>query len=283
MEATSRFFKEREMDHILWITVKDPPREEMGLVCVATGQGPVDVQETRLYLHKAIAGALAGGPWQEDPILQLDVVQSDEAEFQRAREVAGDDHGDVAGPPRAVADNAAATPMSAHRRILAFRSPTDQSTQELVRATEEQTLQLVDQLLSVKNGILDASRIHEIAIDSLTVLGGLAVPLLRELSGIQFAFEPSAETETVTRTKAMEQQLDPKTPSTAATLSKGSISSDRAANFRTKCSTPSSLMPSSESSRRSNDSNGKVLEWSGLTQIGSIGSQASGRTKRARD
>jgi hypothetical protein len=48
MEATSRFFKEREMDHILWITVKDPPREEMELVCVATGQGPVDVQETRL-------------------------------------------------------------------------------------------------------------------------------------------------------------------------------------------------------------------------------------------
>ena len=171
------------MDHILWITVKDPPREEMGLVCVATGQGPVDVQETRLYLHKAIAGALAGGPWQEDPILQLDVVQSDEAEFQRAREaqadkvrdesafhlivqcgaaaktrrkvpnsrgsarnrrdpnysggkrrrsdsgdcggpastageVAGDDHGDVAGPPRAVADNAAATPMRLRRQCL---------------------------------------------------------------------------------------------------------------------------------------------------------------------
>ena len=187
------------------------------------------------------------------------------------------DHGAVAGPPRTVAGNTVATPMSAHRRILEFRSPTGQSPQELVRATEEHALQLTDRLLSVKNGTLDAGLIHEIAIDSLTLLCGMAVPLLRELSGIQVASEPSAETETVAKV----QRLDPNTPSTpAAATPRTSVACIRGGRAA-QGSTPSSLLPSSESSRSLKDSNGMVLDLSRLSQIGVHAS--SRNNKRPRD
>jgi hypothetical protein len=121
--------------------------------------------------------------------------------------------------------------------------------------------------------------IHEIAINSLTLLLGVALPLLRKLSGTQVASESSAETETV----ALEQQLDSNTltRSTAATP-RSSVACVRG-NRASEGSTPSSGVPLSASSKRSNDSNERVLEWNGLTQIDFVVGQASCRKKRPRE
>jgi hypothetical protein len=98
---------------------------------------------------------------------------------------------------------------SAHRRFLEYRRVTrGQSAQELVRATEEHAEEILKQLLSVDNGVTDARKIHEVAIASMTLLIGMALPLLRrQLSGIEGSQVLKAQTVAF----AIEQQLDPKT------------------------------------------------------------------------
>ena len=166
---------------------------------------------------------------------------------------------------------------SAHRRCLEYRRVTGgQSAQELVRATEEHAEEILKQLQSVDNGVTDARKIHEVAIASMTLLIGVALPLLRQLSGIEGSQDSKAETVAF----AIEQQLDPKTPSPAST-SRSSVASAR--DIRgTEGSPVSSSSLFSEPSRSSSDTNGKVLEWSGLSELGSIGSVASGSKKRSR-
>jgi len=167
---------------------------------------------------------------------------------------------------------------SAHRRFLEYRRVAGgQSARELVRATEQHAEEILKQLQSVDNGVTDARKIHDVAIASMTLLIGVALPLLRQLSGIEGSQDSKAETVAF----AIEQQLDPKTPSPAST-SRSSVASAR--DIRgTEGSPVSSSSPFSEPSRSSSDTNGKVLEWSGLSELGPVGSVAPGSKKRSRD
>ena len=90
VDAMSRFFEERQMDHILSTTSSDPQRGAVDLECVATGPGLVDKRDIARDLRRAIAEAFHGGPWQVDAIRHVEVVPSTEAEFQTARAALAD-------------------------------------------------------------------------------------------------------------------------------------------------------------------------------------------------
>jgi len=90
VDATSRFFGERQMDHILSTTASDPLRGVVDLVCVATAPGLVEKQQTARDLRHAIAQVFDGCPRKQNAIRHLEVVPSTEAEFQAARAALAD-------------------------------------------------------------------------------------------------------------------------------------------------------------------------------------------------
>jgi hypothetical protein len=92
VDATSRFFGERQMDHILSTTASDPLRGVADLVCVATAPGLVEKQQTARDLRHAIAHVFDGCPRKQNAIrhLRVEVVPSTEAEFQAARAALAD-------------------------------------------------------------------------------------------------------------------------------------------------------------------------------------------------
>ena len=90
VEETSRFFGERQMDHILSTTASDPLRGVVDLACVATAPGLVEKQQTARDLRHAIVQVFDGCPRKQNAILHLEVVPSTEAEFQAARAALAD-------------------------------------------------------------------------------------------------------------------------------------------------------------------------------------------------
>jgi hypothetical protein len=93
VDATSRFFRKLQMDHILSITASHPLRGVVEL-CVATAPGLVDKLGTAWDLRRAIADKFHGALWKVDTAIRvLQVVPStegSEAGFQTARAALAD-------------------------------------------------------------------------------------------------------------------------------------------------------------------------------------------------
>ena len=110
-----------------------------------------------------------------------------------------------------MAGDEAATPTPGTCLNREYRGPSGHTARELVRVTEGSAVELLERLQSVKHGISDAREIHRIAIDSVTLLVAVAVPLLHALSSAGLASESSGES-----VETAQHHLEPNTPSTAA-------------------------------------------------------------------
>ena len=163
-----------------------------------------------------------------------------------------------------------ATPLPAYSearagglRDLGLRdseSPSRSIVRELVQATRAEADKLFERIVSVEDGIKDARIIHQVANDSLTLLKGMALPLLECMLSSD-ADSPSMDVAT--------PQLEKDTPSTRTTQATGSSGQPGSSESSPRAQSQHSATPSTNS-KASDASCRLVKELRGVTTLDGV-------------